>query len=176
MKLVSNNTDADIVQRRLKEQVEWAARELAANVLRVVRGAGKSYELIGQAANLAVLSQQYFEVAGVWPHPEIAEAIALPERRWLSGLDEAELLIQLGLHAATRGALQLAASEIVGQRTQARAGESELFEGITSVERGREINRRTWVPEPFTARTKTTAKRAVGAAAKRSPKRKPRAK
>lgn len=175
MKLVSSNTDAEIERKRLTDQVERAARELAANVLRVVRGAGKSYELVGQAANLAVLSQQYFEVAGVWPDTEIAEAIALPEPRRHSGLDEAELLIQRGLHTATRGALQLAASEIVGQRTQATAGESELFDGINSVERGRGLNMRKPAPA-FTERTLTTAKKARSAPAKRSPKKKPPAK
>lgn len=44
------------------------------------------------------------------------------------------------MQKAIKGALQAAASEIADQRTQVRAGENELFEGIDLVERGRNLN------------------------------------
>lgn len=50
---------------------------------------------------------------------------------WESGIDD-----------MMRGGLQYAASTLLGQGTQARAGQAEMFRGLTVIEAIREGNRR----------------------------------
>jgi hypothetical protein len=39
--IVSENSEADIARHSALARVEWRLRELAANLLRIIRGAGK---------------------------------------------------------------------------------------------------------------------------------------
>jgi hypothetical protein len=66
VKLVSENSDAEIAENDALAAVEWALRDLAANILRVVRGAGKPYDLGRQAVEFANALVAYREAAGVY--------------------------------------------------------------------------------------------------------------
>ena len=60
MRIVSEKSEADVAHHHALERVEWRLRELAANLLRIIRGAGKPYEMMLQMAELvgAILAYQ----------------------------------------------------------------------------------------------------------------------
>jgi hypothetical protein len=48
IRIVSEQSEAEIERKPAEGELDWRLRELAANVLRIVRGAGKPYELLRQ--------------------------------------------------------------------------------------------------------------------------------
>ncbi|KRQ92375.1 hypothetical protein [Bradyrhizobium valentinum] len=150
---------------RQREQ-EWASsdfssalRECAANVLRVVRGAGKPYELLVQMQEVVDKAIKYREAHGYYPSSDlILTKLALHDeykqqrkrddrgeineesRHFLR--EEGEFTRLHALHVIHCGALQIAASGLIGQDTQQRAGESELHRGLTMWQQWLEEQRR----------------------------------
>jgi hypothetical protein len=144
MRIVSDNSDEDLRRAQAKRVVEQIARELAANLMRITRGAGKPYIVVDEALSLAEAAREFREAWGVWPHNEIAAAIALPDYVHRTDLSDADFSIEFGKHQAVRGALQFVASTLLDQKIQVRSGESDLMQGMREVERGREMNRQEW--------------------------------
>ena len=135
MKLVADNTDADIARNRAEEQARWALVDLAANILRVVRGAGKPYDLPNQAAAFVKSYVDYREKAEGRVTMDLGMAISLPEvvgAYSKYGRDEGDKIY--AERSIVRGALQIAASQLLEQRTQEASGEREMYQGINSVE------------------------------------------
>ena len=123
-------TDREI--ENAKYDVSWALREMTSNLLRVLRGAGKS-NLIGEQANDLVKAYiKHQKVLGYWPSSdELSEMLfgscldeeSRPHRGRSSRTAPAKLTI-------TKGALQVCASRLIGQRLQELAGEAEMDEGL----------------------------------------------
>jgi hypothetical protein len=129
-----------------KDEVERTACDLAANMLRIIRGAGKPYEILLQMKAVIDAAIKFQAVHSYWPNNVIADALRLKSKdeeywegqregrytkeqvdRWLADGQQQRLLAE---HTIQRGALQAIASALVGQNTQQRAGESEFFEGL----------------------------------------------
>jgi hypothetical protein len=138
LRLAVENDQRDIDKERAKRDIEWPLRELAANIIRVVRGAGKSYEIAGQCVAVIEAFQRYREKVGVWPgSSEIDQALSIRREAENASYDDVwELEYAHG--TIVRGALQVAASRLVGQNTQEQRGRSELMDGVNSIERIRE--------------------------------------
>ena len=127
---------------------EWARhgigsplRNLAANIIRVVRGAGKSYEIGEQCADVLKAFKAYRESVGHWPTSfEIDEALSVftggpddtYDEFWSWRCAQEEIM---------RGGLQVAASRLVGQRTQENRGQTEMMDGVRALDRIREDRR-----------------------------------
>lgn len=132
--------DTEIAKRRLS----WELKELAANLMRVTRGAGKPYEIGAQAAAIVRSFEEYRNIAGVYPNSgELADMLVVErdDDRFL-GCDEDELKMMFAERGMVRGALQIAASELLGQRTQAARGETELLEAVRNHAKASESFRR----------------------------------
>jgi hypothetical protein len=127
--------------------VERTIRDVAANLLRVIRGAGKPHELLLQMKSVIDASGKFQQIYGHWPPSHIfAGELHLKsedeeyweaqrqgrytneqvERRLADGEHE-RILAE---HTIQRGALQMIASALIGQNTQQIAGEGELYEGL----------------------------------------------
>lgn len=52
MKFVAENSASDIEAHHARLRAEHAVQELAANLLRIVRGAGKPYDLVRNVSDL----------------------------------------------------------------------------------------------------------------------------
>jgi hypothetical protein len=142
--MVSENTEteiarhqAEIARDRAMDKISWALRELTANLLRVTRGAGKRYEIATQALALCEAFIEYKEAGG---HSYRLDEIPNP----LSTQHDWEVTRQLNhenreLYSAEQsiicGALQIAASRLIGQRTQEAAGHREMYDGLQRLER-----------------------------------------
>ena len=150
MRLVSENSEADLAKREKLDEVERRFVDLASNVLRVVRGAGKPGDIGDQASALAWAYIEFEKVAGHYPFPEhIAEAANIaPTHDQLSKMSPENYEEVASEHQIIKGALQIAASRLLRQRTQESAGDNEMFEGMRRWEDNRDAANRKWCPAP----------------------------
>lgn len=131
VRLVSENSEKDIAKQRALDDLSWPMRELTANLIRVARGAGRAYELPRQMVTVLERMEAYRTVVGHYPSDgEISHTINL---RFMD--KEHRDHVSRAVDTIVQGALQAAASTLVGQSTQKSAGETEIFDGIRAVER-----------------------------------------
>ncbi len=159
LRVVSENSEADFKKREAEEALAWPYKELAANLLRVVRGAGSSARLLDQMGEVIHQSREYYEVVGHWPAPrtidnilhiktpaEEIEEILQNDRcsqedidRWE---DDGSMAADRAVYKICRGALQKCASQLVDQRTHERTTENNLYKGVRDLQAARETKRR----------------------------------
>jgi hypothetical protein len=146
MKIVSENSEEDLETRRKESEMRFARSkvkaaliDLTANLLRIVRSpdtGGKPYQVLRETVTLMEAFKEYDKVAGHWPPAhEIAEALST--RPVHESIDEAIKHWDPVKHAEDTiisGALQIAASRLLGQRTIAIKGSSEMHDGIRELE------------------------------------------
>jgi hypothetical protein len=137
MKTVSQNSDAEIAKNRAREGLHWRVRQLTANLMRIVRGAGSSHDISDQLTSLHDAYDAYQAALGREPAGhEIQQALAPPDER--NDRDDFGMAKEL----IVSGALRLAAGRLLGQDLQARNGENEMMMGVRDYWEIREENRR----------------------------------
>ena len=144
LRAVAENTEADKARQWATGGVSWALRDLTANLLRIVRGAGKPYEIVRQADELLQALVAYQKAVGHWPPShELAEMLSVDRNEeWRSQLKNSELNRLYAEERIVRGALQKTASRLIGQATQEAAGDSEMYDGLRGLEAARAESRR----------------------------------
>ena len=165
LRLAAENDQRSIDQEWARGQLRRPLRELAANIIRVVRGAGRSYEIAEQCVAVIEAHRNYFDKVGSWPTAwEVDQALGIERRYETTSYDDA-WKHEMARETILRGALQVAASRLVGQNTQEHRGRSELMEGVNSIVRIREEDRMRFAEEERARRQAEKAERA----AKRKP-------
>lgn len=158
IRLAVANDQSGIDKARAKEAIEWPLRELAANVMRISRGAGKPYEILEDCIKVVQRFQQYREVHGVWPSSsEVQEILNFHDPR----LRDYSLPYDEMAHAIeriARGSLRMAAGRLVSQQLQADHGENEMLDGIREIEEFRIERRAKRAAEMKAARKTPNAK------------------
>ncbi|MDE3811637.1 hypothetical protein I7I49_15280 [Sinorhizobium meliloti] len=80
--VVAENTRQQIDSNLLQEEIEYALRVLAANVIRVVRGAGKPDDIIYQCNDVVKAAVEYKEKVGRFVSSDaVAGALRLARER-----------------------------------------------------------------------------------------------
>ena len=105
--------------------IETTLRNLAINLLRTLRGAGKPYDLVHDAA-------EFLHACADDPgqrRPTDFAAMLVGWREW-KALPPTEQLLAHAENEIISGALQIIASRLAGQPTHESAGEHEMFAGI----------------------------------------------
>ncbi len=154
LRLVSSRTSSERERVDRERRTEFAKldvddrlKSLAANILRVVRGAGRAYEIPEQIYACALAIQAYRDAAGLGLSDyELSEMLSVREEHHGKGYSAADWDWASGIEQMMRGGLQLAASRLLEQRTQEQAGQSEMFDGARAIERSREERRREFHP------------------------------
>lgn len=132
--LVSQQSDKRVRRERALASGRSAIRVLAANLMRISRGAGKPHEVIDQMNDFL---EAYIEIIEV-------DEMFLPSGHIANWLHEFGCHQENGGRMSTvdstmiAGALQMAASKLMGQSTQYAAGEHQLYGGINRVQEERE--------------------------------------
>ena len=112
-----------------RNRYEWAIRDFFANALRVMRGAGKPFDLLRDLDALIKATREL--------DPMTLYDATLIFQDTLQSAFKQDIDLE-GVPAArqtiARGALQMLASELVGQSTQKRRGESEIHDGIREMQ------------------------------------------
>lgn len=146
MRIVSENSPDDIKRHREQARVNRALRVLAANIMRVARGAGRPEELGLNAQAVVETMVAYHEAVGHYP-PSEELAVSLPIE------NSAEIMERVGSEGRTRlraeqdmirGALQVAASRLLGQGTQESMGRTEMMRGFHALEDAEAQSRLRW--------------------------------
>lgn len=161
MHIVSENTPDELRRNFAQGDVDAALRQLAANLMRVARGAGRPWELGPQAQLVVETMLAYREAVGCFPASEaIAAAIslrnsqALIERVGEIARDELEAQQDI-IH----GALQIGASRLLGQMPQETMGRAEMMRGIRDLREANAEHRRKWAKtQPASKATRRPAK------------------
>jgi hypothetical protein len=155
MKVISENPDAEIAKNRAREGLRWPIRQLTANLLRIVRGAGSPDAFADHLGDVVVAFRAYEVAFGHRPGgDEVQQAMAAEETGDWDGYRAAK-------ESLIRGALRLVAGRLLGQDLQAQHGENEMMDGVSRLEEIHEEKLRKW-------RAEIRAKRAPE---KRPPKR-----
>jgi hypothetical protein len=135
LKIVSNNSEQEIAGNRAREEAEQAAVDLTANLIRIVRGAGRPHDIREQILRLALAMEAHREAGFGFPVDAMAEAIRLPdELRQTEGLSDRGIGLALARQATVNGALQYTASAILDQPLPLRRGEQQMMDGVRGFE------------------------------------------
>jgi hypothetical protein len=139
-----NQPDADLERRFAMQSVENRLRDLAANIMRAVRGAGRPHTILAEAQALIDAALSYREQVGHFPaSEELGNALDIdtPSERLDQLSADAEAVVT-ARETIIHGALQVAASRLLEQRPQEAAGATELDEGIEALEAARQERRK----------------------------------
>lgn len=167
---IASETDPPTIARRQAEtQYRRAIRSLAANILRVIRGAGRPLTIVEELKAVAKALATYESAFGYPPGAEHQEWLAagLPEVSPEYGDFACEW--RDGEKQIIAGALQRVASVLAEQPMHEAAGEKQMTAGIYQIERIREEARRERAREARAAKAKAkpVAKRRPSAKPKR---------
>jgi hypothetical protein len=147
MRVASEISEADIKRREVEhrrdragQQMRLALRYLAANLMRITRGAGAPEDLVLQMTEFLEAFHAYCEAADISPSPfTIREMLDISiDNGVLVDMSYPEQTKAEGEEAILRGSLQIAASRLVWQRLQERAGEDETHRGLELLKEARE--------------------------------------
>jgi hypothetical protein len=153
VRIISENTPEQLAQKREEQaqqeamnEVRRALIELAANLLRVTRGAGRAYELGEQAQRFAASLLAYHKLVGCFPGEwDLSEFIRLDSHWQIPDSVKGDMFTeQLALQSVVKGSLQITASRMLGQNAQTRSGETEFHEGIQHLEAIWKERRAAW--------------------------------
>lgn len=143
MEVVHSQTESEQQRRKALEDLKFPFREMAANLLRVVRGAGAPQNLPQQMQDCVDVCHAHFAAVGHWPDPQEISNILNPtlavreHRPWIVGarseLNDDERQRGHAEDKVVRGALQRVASVFVDQPTQATRGLSEMYDGLSEI-------------------------------------------
>lgn len=171
MRIVSSNSEEDIKREHARLRVQSAARALAANLIRITRGAGRPAATIDQMVDLLKAMDEFQEIARYWPYDELAEALTLSGReKWVREAPDDYVEEFYAKQSIVRGALQFAASDLVGQSTQQAAGEHEMYTGINQIGDVRERRRQEWAEARRSAAAQARAAKNAAPAVRRRAK------
>lgn len=149
MRVVSKNSEADIVKHEALNSLNWRLRELAGNLLRMIRGSGGTHLIGIQAKALVDAIVSYHEKVGAYPAAhEIAAPLSIAhEPEVIEGMDEEACEEVHAQQAVIRGALQLAASRLLVQPLQGLRGERDMERGMRRYAEARSEKRRRRMAE-----------------------------
>lgn len=164
-----------------EQELRDRLHETAANMLRIIRGAGKPYELVTQFNEVVKAAIKFKDAFGHWPPSHVLgemlamhdEVHAMDEKqaagrftkedmdRWY---EDGTMDRKYAIEAIKAGVLQTIASQFVGQTLQERAGESEMSDGINKVIAARKKSREYWdAKHPAPAKAKSGTRRKTSA-------------
>src|SRR5689334_22292916 len=121
----------ELEKARAESELGWPTRELASNLLRIARGAGKPELLPQQIIDLSGAILEIHKTArawAIWSAIEDTLQSAIPDSFEAPEHEDCR-------SAIVRGSLQYVASRLVYQNAQEAAGIREIGDGIEELER-----------------------------------------
>lgn len=133
LRVVAANSQSQIETEYARDRLDYSLRNLAANVIRIVRGAGKSHELLSQCMDVIEAAEEYHSAASHLPTARELEAMLSITRPredgdyfWRQRQDAVEQMIS--------GSLRVAAGRLLQQSLQEDHGDKQLNDGFRYLE------------------------------------------
>ena len=133
IKLVSERDEKEIAAPRARSELELAIRDFAANVLRIIAGAGDSGRLLNQLVPVIEAHKKLLELTGNTFASEISIGQALRSLDWSADDPRWQwdtALIDRAQNEIVRAALRILAAELCDQRRQKAQAETKMLEPI----------------------------------------------
>lgn len=144
IRVVSEVSKKDIEKNRVKKELEHTLRNMAANLLRIIRGAGKSYDLPNNLVDCLDAYRAFEAAHGHFPDEHTVITALDPDEgnKKILGDDSTDLEWSLWEIAAsedaiTMASLQIVASMLVHQRLQETRARNDLNQSIRAMDRYR---------------------------------------
>jgi len=134
LRLVVENDKQAVSEEWARLHLVGPIEDLAANILRVIRGAGRPTEIYDLCGELLDAFQDFRAKTGHWPRGDQIAGILNIENAMKHEPTERDRAV----NRIARGSLQFLASRMLGQRSQQSAGEYEIYDGIRDLEAERE--------------------------------------
>lgn len=154
IELVSTNNSEEIARKHAQWRLETAATQLFANILRVMRGSGKPYEILRQLIEVVEAEAALVEkgMGPSWPRiPSQAEELHQGGRHGNITKEDINRMIENGSMAQARATdsicdavARLIAARLLHQITQERVAENDLHSAINDLEEANERYRKSW--------------------------------
>jgi hypothetical protein len=137
-RVVSEQSEADIAKSRSRDGLDYPLRALAANIIRIVRGAGQPHYLIHHLAEVRKAFDAYQVAHGHVPPGHEVQSVLSYKDEWdraypgiASGrADDLDYELEHADRQMVRGALQLVASLLIDEtHLQQDHGEQQLHRG-----------------------------------------------
>jgi len=149
MKLVSDQSDDDIAYNRIKSDAQYKLDALAANMLRVLAGAGRPESLLTELWETAIATSDWALAAPKNGEYALAEFSGWENNlRAIGGEEDLRRWYRDGTYEAScakddicREAMRVVAGRLLGQRTQVANAENKLHDAIQRRRRALEENR-----------------------------------
>ena len=150
MRLVSEQSEAEVARHRALEHLTPALRHLTANLMRITRGAGHPYRLVEEMVACLQAVQEYRDVVVYGPSTEEIQAALCPDepeddfteeemnRCYDSGAwDRQQALLQI-----RRASLAMTAAMLVNQRLQISKAETDMRSATDRLEEAHQTLRK----------------------------------
>ena len=148
VKLVVENDPAEVKRRREFHNVRFFLVKLAANMLRVSRGAGRPSDIVEQCLALLESFEDYRKEVGQYPLPQdIADALNFRNSRVSHGYPDYVSGRTTAIQEIIAGSLQYVASEYLNQHPQIATAKNQLQDGIRQLDAFHAAERKEWQKE-----------------------------
>ena len=124
LRLASEQSDQELACKQEAEAVAHTLRRLAANLIRITRGAGKPYELTDDCISFIKAIEGYIDRTQQSPPFHDFQAMLSIERAFAVELSDEQFELECARDQMVHGALQITASRLLKQNTQESAGSS----------------------------------------------------
>jgi len=128
--VVADNPQPKRDERYAQQQFERALLQLAANIIRVVRGAGKPYEVILQCNEVVNTAIEVRDKAGNMPSDATVANILMLGHEEIHDYDSLWSERKIAMRRMVSGALRVAASSLLQQQLQVQHGQREMDEAF----------------------------------------------
>jgi hypothetical protein len=144
MRIVVENSLADVSRNRAVGDLDWTLRDLAANLLRVAGGAGAPAEIPAQAYALVEALEQYRQAFGNFPPgDEVAHGLATDPYLGPGHPPVQQRLEDMRAEQAVlRSAVEVAAARLLMEAGKEAAGRQKLGGSVKAMDRLRRHRRR----------------------------------
>jgi hypothetical protein len=166
---ISEKSQAEVDAEWAKVKFDRALIEMAANVIRVVRGAGRPEDIINNCMNVVKAAVEHHDTTKRYPRPyDIATTLRL-EHESIEDYESYWGGKQIAIRDMISGSLQVAASTLIGQPLQVKQGEREMDRAFVGMERLREEQRAARAAAEREARKSTVAKKPASKTRRKPP-------
>lgn len=135
MELISERSEKEIAADRALSQADEALRRLAANIMRITAGAGKSYDLLREASAFITACVAYGDAVGDLPSDCHLDEVLRPPRypEYWDRLDDENKREVRAVETITSGVLRAVAARLVGPPVQGTRANHLIYEGVNAI-------------------------------------------